>query len=149
MKKLLAALAILGSILGASSALSSPAHAATESHGLQVLATAETKYGDWYRWGGTGPNSFDCSGLVYWAAGKHGIWLPRTTEGMVKSGKLYRVYKPQRGDLAFWYSGGSAYHVELVTGMTWLTTFGERKTGTRALYRNDRYWMPTRYYRFR
>lgn len=33
----------------------------------RVLAAAESKIGAPYVWGATGPDSFDCSGLVQWA----------------------------------------------------------------------------------
>lgn len=39
-----------------------------------------------YRWGSTGPNSFDCSGLVYAAYLSVGIKLPRTTYGQIRAG---------------------------------------------------------------
>ena len=78
-----------------------------------ALAWAETQAGKPYVWGGTGPYGYDCSGLVQAAYEHAGISLPRTTEEMVASGKLVQVSSPANGDLAFWFSGGDAYHVEL------------------------------------
>ena len=43
------------------------------SIGVQALRIAMTKIGDPYVWGGAGPNSFDCSGLVMWAYAQLGI----------------------------------------------------------------------------
>lgn len=148
MKKVLTALAVLVGISGASTALSvTAASASTLNTGQKVLATAETKQGAWYKYGGNGPSTFDCSGLVVWAAKQHGLSLPRTTQQMIKSGELYRVYSPRQGDLAFW-GGASPYHVEFWT-LTRYYTFGERKAGTRAGWHNDNYWKPDRFYRFR
>jgi hypothetical protein len=40
-------------------------------------ALALTQKGKPYIWGDSGPNSFDCSGLVQWAAGKVGLTFPK------------------------------------------------------------------------
>lgn len=80
----------------------------------QAFFWARTKAGDPYQWGATGPNAFDCSGLVKAAYGHVGISLPRTTYEMiaaVASGRLSYTNHPRRGDLAFYGSG----HVEFYT----------------------------------
>ena len=123
--------------------------AATESIGNRILNEAETRTGDWYLYGGAGPYVFDCSGLVYWASHQLGVNMPRTTYGMlstgVSSGLLYRVYNPQRGDLAFYGTG----HVEFVTAW-YHTTFGAQNAGTRVGWHTwNAYWYPTMYYRIR
>ena len=119
--------------------------ASTESIGNRILDMAETRTGDWYVYGGSGPSVFDCSGLVYWASHRLGVNMPRTTYGMLASSHLYRVYSPRRGDLAFYGSG----HVEFVT--TWYhTTFGAQNSGTRVgWHRWNAYWHPTMYFRIR
>lgn len=123
--------------------------ATTQSIGSRILNMAETRTGDWYAYGGAGPYVFDCSGLVYWASHRLGVNMPRTTYGMlstgVSSGLLYRVYSPQRGDLAFYGTG----HVEFVT--VWpRTTFGALHYGTRVgWHRWNSYWHPTMYFRIR
>ena len=122
------------------------ARAATESLGGRVLDMAETRTGDWYVYGAAGPSTFDCSGLVSWAAGRLGVYLPHSTYAMLTSPHLYRVYSPQRGDLAFYGTG----HVEMVT--VWQhTTFGAQHTGTRVGWHTyyPPGWAPTAYYRLR
>jgi peptidoglycan DL-endopeptidase CwlO len=123
--------------------------ASTESIGNRILDKAETRAGDWYVYGGAGPYVFDCSGLVYWASHQLGVNMPRTTSGMlsqgVSSGLLYRVYNPQRGDLAFYGTG----HVEIVTAW-YHTTFGAQNVGTTVGWHTwNAYWYPTMYYRIR
>ena len=39
-----------------------------------------------YRWGGTGANGFDCSGLIQFAYREHGIRLPRVSRDQIRSG---------------------------------------------------------------
>jgi cell wall-associated NlpC family hydrolase len=74
-----------------------------------------------------------------------GIWLPRTTYGMLASPHLVRTYDPQRGDLAFYGTG----HVEFVT-VWYHTTFGAHDTGSTIGwigYNPAWGWAPTAFYR--
>ena len=44
------------------------------SEGSKVLRTAMSQYGAKYKYGKASPSDgFDCSGLIFWAYGKHGI----------------------------------------------------------------------------
>ena len=43
-----------------------------------IIAFAKTKLGCAYRSGGTGPNSFDCSGFMYYTFDHFGIRLGRS-----------------------------------------------------------------------
>ncbi len=119
--------------------------ASTESLGGRMLDQAETRTGDWYAWGGTGPSVFDCSGLVYWSAGRIGLRnFPRDTFDLIAavlSGRLSYTSHPQRGDLAFYGTG----HVEFVT-VWYHTTFGAQQSGTRVgWHRWGGSWHPTFY----
>jgi cell wall-associated NlpC family hydrolase len=116
----------------------------TETLGARMLDQAETRTGDWYFFGGAGPWVFDCSGLVYWAAGRIGLGsFPRSTYSMLASPRLVRTYSPRRGDLAFYGSG----HVEFVT-IWYHTTFGAQTWGTRVgWHRWSSWWHPTMFYR--
>lgn len=102
--------------------------------------------GIWYAWGGTGPWGYDCSGLVYESVGRAaGIWLPRTTYGMLGSGHLVPVpvAQAQRGDLMFFGSG----HVEIKTAW-WHGTFGAQQSGTRVGWHVwNGWWQPTMAFR--
>jgi cell wall-associated NlpC family hydrolase len=108
---------------------------------------ALARRGDWYAWGGTGPSTFDCSGLVMEAA-LHGagIALPRTTTEMLGSWHLVRVSarSVRKGDLAFYGSG----HVELYVSAR--VTYGAQQSGTRIGYHRwlaGSAWQPTAYFR--
>ena len=47
------------------------------SEGSKVLRTAMSQYGAKYKYGKASPSDgFDCSGLIFWAYGKHGITVP-------------------------------------------------------------------------
>jgi cell wall-associated NlpC family hydrolase len=147
LRRVFLAMAVSAGLLAAPMVTSPPpAHAATESLGARILDKAETRTGDWYVYGAAGPSYFDCSGLVAWAAGQLGVYLPHSTYAMLASPHLYRVWNPQRGDLAFYGTG----HVEVVT--VWHdTTFGALNTGTRVGWHTyyPPWWQPTMYFRVR
>lgn len=116
--------------------------------GNAILNTAETRAGDWYSYGAAGPYAFDCSGLVVWAAARHGISLPRTTYGMLAgSAHLYQIplADARRGDLLFYGSG----HVEFNTDW-YHESFGAHDSGTRVGWIAWGWgWQPTVAMRFR
>ncbi|MFF3321422.1 NlpC/P60 family protein [Streptomyces sp. NPDC002889] len=87
---------------------------APNSRAAQAIAYAYTALGKPYVWGATGPNSFDCSGLMQAAWRSAGVSLPRTTYTQINAGQ--RVSRPELapGDLVFFYSGVS--HVGLYIG---------------------------------
>ncbi len=84
------------------------------SLGQAIVNAAASKEGSPYAWGAAGPNSFDCSGLVYWAYQQVGKTIPRTSQAMVASGTPVSLDALQPGDIIAYYSGAS--HVGIYTG---------------------------------
>jgi cell wall-associated NlpC family hydrolase len=75
-----------------------------------AISFALNQLGTPYRWGGTGPGGFDCSGLVQAAYAAAGVTLPRTAQAQYNAGPLLPPgMPPQAGDLVFF--GGDAVHV--------------------------------------
>ena len=72
------------------------------------------KIGARYRFGSSGPNAFDCSGLVNWAYRSSGRSLPRTSRAMSHIGTPVSKSALQPGDLVFFYRGPS--HVAIYVG---------------------------------
>lgn len=56
------------------------------STGASIAATASNYVGCSYVWGATGPDSFDCSGLVSYVFSSYGISVPRTAADQYYSG---------------------------------------------------------------
>ncbi|MEU2062261.1 NlpC/P60 family protein [Streptomyces sp. NPDC013455] len=79
-----------------------------------AVTYAYDKLGSPYVWGATGPNAFDCSGLVQAAYRSAGISLPRTTYAQINAGRRVSRSELQPGDLVFFYSGIS--HVGIYVG---------------------------------
>ena len=86
-----------------------------------VVATATDVMGRPYRYGGTGENGtgFDCSGLIQYAYGQHGVSLPRTSAEQAREGRAVgkSPSKLLPGDLlTFSNRGGPVTHVGLYVG---------------------------------
>jgi cell wall-associated NlpC family hydrolase len=85
-----------------------------------VVETALAVMGAPYQWGGTDANGFDCSGLIQYAYGQHGIVLPRISRDQARMGTAVdrRVEALRPGDvLAFSGDGTSGVtHVGLFVG---------------------------------
>lgn len=79
-----------------------------------ALRTAYAQLGDPYRWGGTGPNSFDCSGLTAYAWARAGVSLPHSSAAQYASGRKISRSELRPGDLVFFYSPIS--HVAIYIG---------------------------------
>lgn len=82
--------------------------------GLQALSAAMTQMGKPYKWGGVGPNSWDCSGLVQWAFGTAGIRLPRVSQQQARVGHAIPMSALAPGDaIVFWRD---ASHIGIYAG---------------------------------
>ena len=80
---------------------------------LGARDTALRQRGDWYAYGASGPNSFDCSGLVYYSFRRAGFPVPRTSAA--QAGFTRRIAKKdmRAGDLMFFYGSGGVYHAAI------------------------------------
>lgn len=92
----------------------SPAPAPRANAQVAVDA-ALSKVGSPYRWGATGPNAFDCSGLVVWAWRQAGVSLPRTSAGQFANLRRISRSELQPGDLVFSGTPG-VHHVGMYIG---------------------------------
>jgi cell wall-associated NlpC family hydrolase len=91
------------------------APAAASTHAAQVaIDTALAQRGKPYVWAGSGPNSFDCSGLTSFAYKAAGINLPRTSKAQATVGTPVARAALKPGDLVFFYSPIS--HVGIYIG---------------------------------
>ncbi len=79
-----------------------------------ILETAKQFLGVPYKYGGSSPSGFDCSGFVQYVYGLHGIKLPRVAADQAKAGT--KVDTPAVGDLVFFAENGSVVHVGIYAG---------------------------------
>ncbi len=70
-----------------------------------------------YRYGGSTPRGFDCSGFTSYLYKKAGVKLPRTASAQRRYAKRISRKTARRGDLVFFHnSGGRVYHVGIYMG---------------------------------
>ena len=105
-----------------------------------VLGIAASYTGIYYRYGGTTPAGFDCSGFVQFVFGQAGKSLPRTATAQAQA--TQRVSNPQPGDLVFF--GKSAEKIAHVGMMISREEFIHATTHDRPIVQisrlSDPYW---------
>jgi cell wall-associated NlpC family hydrolase len=77
-----------------------------------AVRAALSRLGRPYVWGATGPDQFDCSGLVQWAYAQAGTHLDRTTYQQISDGIPVPRSQVRPGDLVFPHAG----HVQMAIG---------------------------------
>lgn len=72
-------------------------------HGIQkkdsIVLSSYQYLGIPYKYAGTSPKGFDCSGLVYFVFKKFGVELPRTSRDMGKTGITIPMDSARPGDI--------------------------------------------------
>ena len=110
-----------------------------------LIADAKKYIGSPYVNGATGPQSFDCSGFIYFIARKSAkVQLPRSAHAMYRFVEHISDDEIEAGDLLFFSasSSGRITHVGLYIGndkMIHAASDGP-KTGVIVSSRNERYW---------
>lgn len=84
----------------------------TSSRAAKAVRAALSRLGRPYVWGATGPDRFDCSGLVQWAYAQAGMRLDRTTYDQINDGFPVPRSRVRPGDLVFPHAG----HVQMAIG---------------------------------
>ena len=84
------------------SSYKSPANLTSQtSKASAIIATGKQYIGVPYRYGGTTPAGFDCSGFVQYVFSKNGIGLPRVSRDQFQVGSSVSFSNLQPGDLVF------------------------------------------------
>ncbi|BDH08477.1 MULTISPECIES: C40 family peptidase [Streptomyces] len=81
-----------------------------------IVSFVKSQVGKAYVSGATGPSAYDCSGLVQTAFKQVGISLPRVSQDQSTAGTQVSLSNLQPGDILYWGSAGSAYHVGVYVG---------------------------------
>ena len=82
--------------------------------GTIVVNAALTRIGAPYAWAATGPDAFDCSGLVVWAFHQAGLTLPHSSEALASGGQPVTLDQMQPGDVISLFPDAS--HVGIYVG---------------------------------
>lgn len=96
-----------------------------------------------YAWGGTGPDSFDCSGFVTYVTAQFGIELPRSSHEMFYVGTPVAMDELQPGDLVFYstYDDGAS-HVGVYLGDGTFAHAESEWTGVKITSMDRAWWAP-------
>lgn len=101
---------------GSSTGSSETSTQAPSGSAAAIVAFARAQIGDSYVTGGTGPNSWDCSGLVQAAYRQANIDLPRISYQQSSMGTSVSLSNLQPGDILYWGSRSGSYHVAIYVG---------------------------------
>jgi hypothetical protein len=86
--------------------------------GEVALRTALRQLGQPYVWGGAGPATYDCSGLVRHSYGRAGVRLTHFSGSQWNEGRLIPARDALPGDLIMF--GHPIYHVAIYLGAGWM-----------------------------
>jgi cell wall-associated NlpC family hydrolase len=110
-------LVVLLSLAGCASAPPRASSGSTQSAAELAAGQAAKMVGKPYKFGGSSPAGFDCSGLVLYSYRHAGITLPHSTERQRAGSRLVKVADLRRGDLLFFNQEGKKYgHVAIYVG---------------------------------
>jgi cell wall-associated NlpC family hydrolase len=84
--------------------------------GEKAAAVAMNQVGVPYRYGGSSPRGFDCSGLVQYSYSRAGKRVPRTTAQLWSSTAVVERHNLRAGDVLFFKIAGKMSHVGLYLG---------------------------------
>jgi peptidoglycan DL-endopeptidase CwlO len=108
------------SVAGCTTAGGVPSVTAPNQAVATAIAYAEQQLGKPYQWGATGPDAFDCSGLVMMAYRAAGIDIARTSQAQWATEQRVPASQVEPGDLVFFVGADgtptSPGHVGLVIG---------------------------------
>ncbi len=89
---------------------------AAPAMGSAVIALASRYVGVPYRYGGSSPSGFDCSGYVQYVYSHLGFKLPRTADQQLHAVRRISRSQARPGDLVFFVYGGYSSHVAIYAG---------------------------------
>jgi murein DD-endopeptidase len=116
-RRLISTLVIAAMVGCASQAPSSTSSSSNPAKSAdQAVSVALQQLGVPYRYGGSTPSGFDCSGLVYYSYARAGRNLPRTTAALWSNMQPVSKGKVQVGDILFFRISGKMSHVGMYIG---------------------------------
>jgi len=120
-------------------AAKSTATAKPTDYRTKAISVAKSHKGVKYKWGGTTPKGFDCSGFISYSYKQAGVTLPRTAAEMYTKGTAVKSLAP--GDLVFYATSGGkkVTHVAMYIG-NGQVIHSTTSAGVSITSMNNSYW---------
>lgn len=121
------------------------ASAASKTTGTAIVKEGKKYLGVKYRYGGTTPKGFDCSGFTSYTYKKKNIKIPRTAAAQYKKGKPVPKKNLRNGDLVFFKTSSkkSVTHVGIYVGKNKFIHSAGRGVAITSI--NDPYYWKSKY----
>lgn len=109
----------------------------------RIAEVAMEMRGEPYRFGGTAPGGFDCSGLVQYAYAQAGFDVPRTAQRQYESIRRLYLHQLNPGDLVFFRTRGRNFvsHVGIYVGDDQFVHALNRELPVHTARLDDPYWQ--------
>ncbi len=116
-----------------------PPPPATPARGERAVRIAAAQAGKPYRYGATGPDAFDCSGLTLYVYRSLGVSLPRTAQEQYDAVPHVPRSQVRDGDLVFFGGSGGISHVGIYAGhgTMWDASNSNGRVVHRAIWTSD------------
>ncbi|MEM8523688.1 MAG: C40 family peptidase [Bacteroidota bacterium] len=112
----------------------------------EIIAYAKQHIGVSYKYGGTTPKGFDCSGFTSHVMSEFNIPLNRTSKDQAAQGRKIVVRNAKPGDLIFFSKSGRIFHVSIVASNKNGQLMVIHSTSSRGVVidniTNSKYWYP-------
>lgn len=122
-------------VSGATQVISTTDRKRHASRASRAARVAKRYIGVPYRYGGSTPRGFDCSGYTKYVYAKVGRNLPRRAN--LQRRATARIKHPRVGDLVFFHNrNGSVYHVGIYAGKhrVWHAPYPGRRVGLERIW---------------
>ncbi len=121
-------------------------HQPAFSERQDLVELARMQIGDKYRYGGNGPNHFDCSGLVEYVYNAQEIPLQGSASMLSRVGPNIHRERAQPGDLIFYKKNGRVFHVSIISEVHKSHLWVVHSTSSRGVIEEEilssSYWKP-------
>jgi probable lipoprotein NlpC len=104
---------------------------------IELVSKAESLIGAKYKYGSSGPKSFDCSGFASHIYGSIGIRISGSAETISKSSGSIDLKSALPGDLIFFKKKGKVFHVSIIDSMSQGQLWVIHSTTSRGVIRED------------
>ncbi|MGI9272320.1 MAG: C40 family peptidase [Woeseiaceae bacterium] len=112
----LSCIAVLALVAGGCSSQATPRAAPVATTADHAVTIALQQVGVPYRYGGSTPSGFDCSGLVHYSYSRAGKIVPRTTATLWSDIRPIDTGQMRKGDILFFRIAGKMSHVGMYIG---------------------------------